>query len=103
MAGYCMEKTHQAISILATGRGRINDRLFDAFLAFAALSPESFPEGEARETYRKFYERITAVKAKGSEGDVKATLHTISEDEGAELAQLLLSLEYELEIALGRT
>src|SRR4051812_34822952 len=91
-ARHCLEKAHQANRNLATGPGRINERLYDAFLVFGPLSPEHFPEGNARNTFSKFYQWITA------DGQVRASLNAMSEENAIKLAHLLLRLEYELEI-----
>ncbi len=75
---------------------------FSAYIAYVAVIPNALPEGEAKDTFAEFYRRITAVRATGNEGDVKATLATISEDEAVELAKLVVGLEYKISVALGR-
>jgi hypothetical protein len=101
-ANYCLQKAKQAVSTLATGRGRINERLNNAFYDIGHLLLDKLPEGDPQNTYRKFNEHITAVEARGSEGNVQATLNAISEDEARSIAQLIVDLEYQLRVALDR-
>ena len=93
---YAYEKFSAAVHTLATGPGRINERLLYAYLAMVALSPEDFPAGDLRTDYQRLYAALTPKEAKRDEGKVKATLDEMGEDDAVELAELICDMEYRI-------
>src|SRR3954464_1231255 len=100
-ADHCLVKIDYAVAALATGKGRIKERLLNVFPTIVHLSPERFPEGKPQDTCRKLHERITAIEPKGNEGNIKATLSKISEDKASDIAQLVVDLERQIRAAMA--
>jgi hypothetical protein len=87
------EKFAVAVSLLATGKGRINERILDAFIE--QLHAARPADGLSKETNRRIeqlHAKLNRVEAKGNEGTTKATITAMSEDEAAEVAWEIDSL-----------
>ncbi len=89
---YVHEKLSNAVQKLATGPGRIEERLFDAAVAFITLSPHDFPN-HLKGDFEKLRRRLTSVKAQGAESDLIATLSQMSDDDAVGLAGATVRLE----------
>lgn len=88
---YLWEKLYIATHALATGRGSLKERLHSAYLSFAHLGPEDFPE-ELQNDFAALEEQMTRVEARADEGTVAATLQAIDDDEAAEIAGKIVDL-----------
>jgi len=88
----------EAVYELATGRGRINERLEDAFMCVQGVRPEDFPErlrGDfvwIMDAFRSLglhwdEETATAVKT------VESALSTVDENLAVEIARRMIALE----------
>lgn len=89
---YAHEKLLVATQILATGTGRINDRLRLAALSIVTLKPDDFPEGELRRKFRGVMDDLTFQQAKGNEGNIAATLGITSEEDASAIARRIFEL-----------
>ncbi|MFQ5938585.1 MAG: hypothetical protein ACE5KL_00750 [Alphaproteobacteria bacterium] len=95
---YVHEKLSNAVQKLATGTGRIEERLFDAAVAFITLPPRDFPN-HLKGDFEKLRRRLTSVKALGAdkaqraESDLIATLSQMSDDDAVGLAGAIVRLE----------
>ena len=95
--GYAEEKLSVAADILASSKGRINERLYYAALEFHPLQASDFPNDWGQE-YLQMYEAINRMPARTEgEGTLKSTLDQITEDEAVEHVKTLLSLCYRIE------
>ena len=90
--GYLYEKLGQAVQVLATGLGRLRERMVDALAAFITIGRSDFPE-ELRRDFTDLIERARAVKAEGAEGDYAATLSRMSDEDVVGLANTIMRLE----------
>lgn len=97
-----MERTQQAIHTLAAGPGFLPERLLHAMICYATVAPSAMPEGRPRDIYTELFTRLTAVKAKGNEGDFQATITTMNEIELVDMVNLIFELEDALQDALPR-
>ena len=93
---YAHEKVSKAVYLLAVGSGRIQARLLDAAIAFVAVNLDDFPTNLKPE-FAYVRDRLTRVAATADEGDIAATLAVMSDDEAVDLAEKLVSLDFELE------
>ena len=94
---YGRQKLWQAVDALATGTGTIQERLESAAMGLHGL--RSFEDQLPVELHRELEatsQDLTKVPAQGNEGRIRATLRTMSDEEGAKLAQRIFSLYIEL-------
>jgi hypothetical protein len=94
--GHAREKLYQAVNSLATGTGTIQDRPESATMV---LNPLQSPQNGFRWNCAiswKVIQELTRTPAQGTEGRFKATLRIMSDEEGAKIAQRILSLYIEL-------
>ncbi len=89
---YVHEQLSDAVQKLATGPGRIEERLLDAAVAFITLSSRDFPN-HLKGDFEEHRRRLTSVKAQGAESDLIATLSQMTEDEAVGLAGAIVRLE----------
>jgi hypothetical protein len=89
---YANEKLYTAALILATGQGGIHERLESAFAEqLIRLLPEDIPK-DIREDFDEVNSALTRVKAKGTEGDIAASIKELSEEEAARLAEKIFNM-----------
>ena len=89
---YGREKLYQALNTLATGTGSIQERLESVAIGWTGL-PASFPDllpADLMPELRALIEQLT--KIQGPEGAIRATTQAMSDREGAEIAERILSL-----------
>jgi hypothetical protein len=93
---YAYEKFLVAIDALATGRGRIQERLQDAlvYLLIRDLSKD-LPES-MRERFVEIETEATSVNPTGDEGSIAASIRTLSEERCAAIARELFEMFHEL-------
>ena len=98
MSNYAKQKLNRTIRILATGRGRIRDRLVKAFTSeFHVLQAEHFPK-ELRTEIEEIRGLLTRVEAETSEeGRVHASVRDLTEDEAVTVARRIVELAAQLE------
>jgi hypothetical protein len=91
---YGKEKFSAAVRTLATGKGRIQERLIEAFqYDLSYVKDENVPE-ELRDEVRELMAAATSIP--GNDGRLAATISRLTEDEAVEMAKLIMSLHYEL-------
>ena len=89
---YGREKLYQALNTLTTGPGSIQERLESGAIGWTGLSA-SFPEllpANLMPEMRAIMDQLTRVQ--GPEGAIRATTQAMSDREGAEIAERILSL-----------
>lgn len=92
---YAREKFWQAVDVLATSDGSIQERLAGAALYLTRLQPGDVPE-EQREMFTTVMRELTKEPAAGNEGTIAATTEKLSAEEGKKLAGRILSIYTEL-------
>jgi hypothetical protein len=99
---HAKERFTEAVHVLSTGRGRISERLTDAFgHHLAHIRPEQdLPQGELRRAFMRLLEVITAREpAPQEEGAAQARMRLLSEDEAVEIVNQILQLAVLVELA----
>jgi hypothetical protein len=95
---YAQEKLMVAVGVLATGTGRLQERLADAALsALIRLKPDDFPEGDLRRKFSGIIDDLTYAPAQGEEGRIAATLKLTNDDDAREIAKRIVSLYHAIE------
>jgi hypothetical protein len=94
--GYTQEKLMQAVASLATGAGRVQERLMSAAIVLIRLRPDDFPEGELRRTFIGVRDDLTFEQATGDEGDIAATLSRTSDEDARAIAHRILNLYFSI-------
>lgn len=89
---YAYEKYQQAVQILATGAGTLQERLAYAAMILIRLRDEHLPEGNLRRIHNEIHEDLTWVEAKGSEGKIEATTHLLDDFEARAIAEHIFEL-----------
>jgi len=96
-----------AVDTLATGKGRIHDRLVDAYLS-QAMHADPIDAGafdpELEVTMRAFHERMTRVTDGPAHlGSIHNTVMAMSEDDASQLAQVMTELRHQVESFIEHT
>jgi hypothetical protein len=92
---YAHEKLMQAVDALATGAGRVQERLHNAAIVLVRLQPNDFPEGELRRTFIGVLDDLTFEQATGDEGHIAATLRLTNDEDARAIAGRILHLYFE--------
>jgi hypothetical protein len=100
-AFYVLEKLIQAVDTLATGSGRVQERIASAALHFLPARPEDLPYEDLRRTFIGIRDDIAFEPAKGNEGRIAATMKITSDEDARAIARRILDLYLELTSALG--
>jgi hypothetical protein len=94
---YANEKLYSAVRYMATSSANLPDRIAGAFASFHTLLPphnlKNIPS-KVQSKLVEIHDRLTREKAKGSEGDVHATLNVMTEDDARDLAEEIFDLYY---------
>ena len=93
---YAFEKLMATIDILATNKGRIKKRLFDAVLSqFINLTSDkitNYLPSNLQKKYDIIISILTKEKAIANEGSLEATIKKLSEEEAKKIAEDIFSL-----------
>jgi len=92
MLNQAYEKLQMGAEILATGGGRINERLATAFkVALYDVPAEALP-AEARKRWDRVWKRVTAIEDPIN-GPFAASVGKMKEDEAAQIAQEIVAVD----------
>ncbi|MGA2256751.1 MAG: hypothetical protein ABSG53_19045 [Thermoguttaceae bacterium] len=101
---YVFEKIYQALECLATGVGRIQERLEEAFRYLVAAQPAELSDVELRHMLAGIKDDLTFDEPTGAEGRLKATLRHLSDEDASKIASHILELHNRLwEQTMGPT
>jgi hypothetical protein len=90
---YLDEKLTDAVRTLATGTGRIQQRLRDAYVYnLVMLNETDFPKTMRRD-FQLLSEAVSRVEGDPMEGAVAASTREMKDEEAAEWARLIVSLQ----------
>jgi hypothetical protein len=89
--GHVDEKLTQAVDVLATGSGRVQERLSYAALELIRLRADDFPEGELRRTFNGIWDDLTFEQPTGDEGSI-APLNRTDDEDAPAIARRILKL-----------
>jgi len=94
---YAREKLWQAVEVLATLPGTVQERLAQATSHLFLIRPEDISDEGLQQALGKIRAELTSQPAQGSEGTVIATLATTSNADARQIARRILDLHSELE------
>ncbi|HEY0875551.1 MAG TPA: hypothetical protein VGD94_18890 [Vicinamibacterales bacterium] len=104
---YTREKLGAAVQKLATGKGRIKERLNEAAVELVMVDDKVFTETkdiyyEAPNYWKRIMDALTAAKtgAPNQTGIFASSIEQMTEEEAAQVAQSIVSLDSMLESAL---
>ncbi len=95
---YAIEKFTNAVDVLATGRGRIKERVYSACLAISTIRPEeNLPPGRLRADYEWIQKKITRWPAeREGEGSIRAALRRMRVGTAVKVAERIFHIYHEV-------
>jgi hypothetical protein len=102
-AYYALEKLIQAVHTLATGAGRIQERLQAAAINLGPARPEDIPYDDLRRKFVGIKDDLAFEPAKANEGRIAATMKITDDEDASAIAGRILSLCDELSDRLKRS
>lgn len=93
---YEREKLSAAVNCLAASAAPIQKRIEYAWMAMHTLKNHGFTNQDRASDYEEIYERLTADKSDAQAGHVPTTCSRLSDDEAAEIAQMIVDLNSRL-------
>jgi hypothetical protein len=95
---YALEKLADAVAALATGSGRVRDRLFEASTYLIRVRPEDIPDEDLRRTFIGVMDDdLSYAQPQGDEGRILATLRLANDDDARAIARRILDLHREFD------
>jgi len=89
---YALEKLGQAVYELATGAGRIQERLYEAAIYTHRIRPENFVDEDMRRVFAGIKDDLTFDESKGAEGRLIGTLRKTSDADACGIAARIFDL-----------
>jgi hypothetical protein len=99
--GYVWQKLFEAVSGLATGSGRIQERLGMTATSLAVLNPEDFKDANHRKSFSEFVEAMHSHEDP-TMGSFWASARAMSDDEASAWASKLFSLFHDVALEMGK-
>jgi hypothetical protein len=96
--GYAHEKLMDAIYSLATGAGRIQERLGHAAQSLIRLKPDDFPDEHLRRSFNGIVDDLTYEPPQTNEGSIAASLRVTDDEDARAIASRIVALYH----AVGR-
>jgi hypothetical protein len=98
---YALEKLAEAVDALATGAGRVQERLGQAAICLLSVRPDEIPE-DLRRVLMGVKDDLGFEPARGGEGRITATMRVTGDEDASAIAHRILELYLELERRLQR-
>jgi hypothetical protein len=89
---YAFEKLSEAVYELATGAGRVQERLVKAAIYLIRIRPVDIPDDELRRMLVAIKDEPAFDEPKGKEGRIAATLQKTDDADASEIARRILEL-----------
>ena len=89
---YVLEKLGEAVYELATGAGRIQERLYQAAIFIHRIRPEDFVDEEMRRVFAEIEDDLTFDEPRESEGRLIGTLRKTSDVDACAIAARIFDL-----------
>jgi hypothetical protein len=86
---YALEKLAEAVDALATGAGRVQERLSQAAICLLSVRPDEIPEG-LRRVLMGVKDDLVFEPARGGEGRIAATMRVTGDEDAREIARRIL-------------
>jgi CRISPR/Cas system CSM-associated protein Csm2 small subunit len=98
---YALEKLSEAVYVLATGAGRIQDRLYESAPFLVRAAPENIPDEKLRRMLTEILDDLTKKQPKHREGRVGATLRRMKIEKATAIARRIVELHSRLKDQVG--
>jgi hypothetical protein len=98
---YALQKLSEAVDALATGAGRVQDRLGQAAICLLNVRPDDIPE-DLRSVLMGVKDDLGFEPARGGEGRIAATMRVTGDEDARAIARRILDLYLELDRRLLR-
>jgi hypothetical protein len=94
---YALEKLMQAVDALATGSGRVQERLANAAIHLVPVRPEDISDEDLRRTFIGVMDDLSYARAQGDEGRILARLRITNDEDARVIARRLVDLYHALD------
>jgi hypothetical protein len=94
---YALEKLMQAVGALATGSGRVQERLADAAIFLIRVRPEDISDEGLRRTFNGVMDDLSYAQARTNEGRILATLKITNDEDANAIARRIVHLYHALD------
>ena len=89
---YAHEKLLDAIYSLATGAGRIQERLGHAAQSLIRLKPDDFPDKDLQWRFKGIVDDLTFEQPRENEGGIVASLRATDDEDASAIARRIVAL-----------
>jgi hypothetical protein len=89
---YALEKLSEAVYELATGAGRVQERLVEAAIYLIRIRPGDIADEDLRRLLVAIKDDLSFDEPKGKEGRIAATLQKTDDADASEIARRILEL-----------
>jgi hypothetical protein len=97
-AFYALEKLADALYALATGSGRVQERLGDAAIFLIRVRPEDISDENLRRIFIGVMDDLSYAQAQGGgEGNIRATMRLTDDEDARSIARRILELYHGLD------
>jgi len=93
---YASEKFSFVVLNMAQSQASLKDKIYNAYLQIHPVKPEDLPE-RCEEKYNLLMETLTAQEAIGDEGNLRATLNKMSEQQLKDIIKEIYSISREID------
>jgi hypothetical protein len=94
---YALEKLMQAVDALATGSGRVQERLANAAIHLVPVRPEDISDEDLRRTFIGVVDDLSYAQAQGDEGRILARLRITNDEDARVIARRIVDLYHALD------
>jgi hypothetical protein len=95
---YALEKLTDAVDALATGAGRVQERLGHAAIHLVRVRPEDIPDENLRRVFAGVMDDLSYAQAQGDdEGNIRATMRLTDDEDARAIARRIVDLYHEVD------
>jgi hypothetical protein len=94
---YALEKLMQAVDALATGSGRVQERLANAAIHLVPVRPEDISDEDLRRAFIGVMDDLSYAQVEGDEGRILATMKITSDEDARAIACRIVDLYHALD------
>ena len=88
---YALEKLTDAVDALATGAGRVQERLGHAAIHLVRVRPEDIPDENLRWVFAGVMDDLSYAQAQGDdEGNIRATMRLTDDEDARSIARRII-------------
>jgi hypothetical protein len=93
---YALEKLTDAVDALATGAGRVQERLGHAAIHLVRVRPEDIPDENLRRVFAGVMDDLSYAQAQGDdEGNIRATMRLTDDEDARAIARRIVGARHD--------